>query len=150
MTEPKHTSHAIVSFVSSLLPLYRPEYVAQETRARSLRDGTVIKPVAEPIEDEDGRVEVWWQGNSANATVEHGVFVARLALSDYVDFHSRGKPDTFKRQMEDLAEHFHLKTGETLADSEDPLLSLLEALFKGVEKMGPTALPALLRKGVGF
>lgn len=133
------------------MPLYRAEHVGQETWARSQRDGTIIKPIHEPSDDEDGRVEVWWQGDKERSSIEKGVFMIELVLSDYVDFHCRGKPDKYRQEMAYLSEHFRLKTGVSLGSSDDdPLLAFLELASKAVDKLGPAALLALLRKITGL
>jgi hypothetical protein len=150
MGDTNQISQGVVSFISALLPLYRAEYVDREIWARSLRDGTVIKPISEPIEDEDGRVEIWWQGDKNKTTIEHGVFLVRLVLSDYVDFHSRGKPEAYNMQMQHLTQHFYLKTGKQLGEPEDSLVSLLEVVSKALDKLGPPALLEILRKTIGL
>lgn len=143
-------STAIVTFIGHLLPIFIEEPVQGVFCARDLRDGTLVRPVAEPVEDEDGRVEIWWQGDPARQTVVQGVFFARLALSDYVEFHSRGKPDRYRSEIEHLVEHFRLKTGQGLALPEDPLLELIEAFSKGLDKLGMAALLAAIKKTIGF
>lgn len=151
MPDRNRTSKAIVAFIGALLPLYRAEYVGREVWARSQRDGTLIKPIDEPPDDEDGRVEVWWQGDQARSSVEKGVFIVELVLSDYVDFHCRGKPDRYRQEIVHLSDHFQRKTGVALGHSDDdPLLAFLEFASKALGKLGPAALLALLRKVTGL
>jgi hypothetical protein len=130
-------SASIVSFISKLLPLYIEELVDGVFCARSLRDGTLIRPVEEPPEEEDGRVEIWWQGDPAHSCEVQGIFVVRLGLSDYVAFHSRSAPQRYAMQMRQLVEHFELKTGRSLGvDDDDGMLELLALAGKLIKELG--------------
>ncbi|HZZ93006.1 MAG TPA: hypothetical protein VFE23_10610 [Usitatibacter sp.] len=144
------SSQRIVSFIGSLLPLYVPESHDKNYCARSLRDGTLVMPMAETPEDEDGWVRVHWQGDRARATPVQGIFLVRLALSDYVDFMSRGKPERYIKEFAALAEHFELKTSRTLAQPEDWVVQFMEATSAGIEKLGKEGLIALIKKAVGL
>lgn len=55
-------SHRIVGFISNLLPLYIHDEVDGVWCARSLVDGTLIVPMDEPEDYEEGFVTIHWQG----------------------------------------------------------------------------------------
>jgi hypothetical protein len=139
-----------VSFISKLLPLYIEEPVDGVFCARSLRDGTLIRPVEEPPEDEDGRVEIWWQRDAAHSYVVQGIFVVQLALSDYVAFHMRSAPQRYAVQMRQLAEHFELKTGRSLGvDDGDGMLELVALTGKLLKELGVPGAIEVLKKIAG-
>jgi hypothetical protein len=84
-------SHRIVAFISNLLPLYINDEVDGVGCARSLVDGTVILPMNEDEDHEDGFVTVYWQGDSTRSTIVQGVFIASYAVAKYVELHSQIK-----------------------------------------------------------
>jgi hypothetical protein len=66
-------SHRIVAFIANLLPIYTHALIDDRHCARSLIDGTLILPLEEPEEDEEGWVEVHWQGDPARRTEVQGI-----------------------------------------------------------------------------
>jgi hypothetical protein len=148
--EVSASSQAIVSFIASLLPLYVPTWHDGKYCARSIRDGTLVIPVAETPEDEDGWVQVVWQGEPHRATAVQGIFLVEVALSDYVQFVTRGKPERYSKKFEELAQHFHVKTGRSVLEAEDWLVRVLEAASAGAEKLGKEAVVVLIKKAVGL
>jgi hypothetical protein len=143
-------SASIVNFISKLLPLYVQEQYNGKLCARSLRDGTLVCPVNEPPENEDGRVEVIWNYDPKRATIANGVFVAQLAISDYVSFHCRSNGQQFDGYLQHLSEHFKLKTGVPLEfDDQSGLLQLIRWMNKLVGKLGAQAAIEALKRVVG-
>jgi hypothetical protein len=149
-SEVSASSQAIVSFIASLLPLYVPAWHDGKYCARSMRDGTLVIPVAETPEDEDGWVRVCWQGELQRGTAVQGIFLVEVALSDYVQFMTRGKPERYSKKFEELAEHFNLKTGRSMLEGEDWLVRVVEAASAGAERFGKEAVVALIKKAVGL
>jgi hypothetical protein len=128
-------SLAIVKFIGSLLPLYVPEHSERGFCVYCLRDGSLIRSVEEPVEDENGRIEIWWQGDQERRSVVSGAIYTQLALSEYVAFHARGNPERFAEQLRYLSEHFQLKTGASLGNPYDDEAPPFELIGKLVEKL---------------
>lgn len=143
-------SQAIVQFIDHLHPLYMPDQVNGGWCARSLSDGTLICPVDEDEDNENGFVSVHWQGDAGRQTVVQGVYMASLAVARYVELHHIAENATGTRnEMERLSHHFTVKTGESLI-FESPGSGLLEMVVKAVGKVGETAVMEILKKQVGL
>lgn len=108
-------------------------------------------PVDEDREDENGFVDVAWRGNEANATLVPGLLLAELAIGEYVRFHSLAKPERAADELAHLAEHFRLKTGESLRLEEGhvPLLEMLGAMSRLIDKLGPAAALEAIKRLLG-
>jgi hypothetical protein len=143
-------SQAIVQFIDHLHPLYIHDEVDGVACARSLTDGTLILPLDEPEENENGLVAVHWQGDSSRQTVVQGVYMASLAVARYVELHHMAENAKGTRdEMERLSHHFTVKTGESLV-FESPDSGLFELVAKAVGKVGEAAVMEILKKQVGF
>jgi hypothetical protein len=143
-------SQAIVQFIGHLLPLYIEDQVEGVWCARSLSDGTLICPIDEADDDENGFVTVYWQGDPARQTVVQGVFMASLAVAKYVELHHMAENAKGTRnEMEHLSQHFTVKTGQSLT-FESPDSGLLALVGKAVGKVGEAALIEILKKQVGL
>ena len=143
-------SHRIVQFIGGLLPLYIEDQVDGVWCARSLTDGTLICPVEEMEEHENGWVTVHWQGDPARQTMVQGVFIASLAVAKYVELHHMAeKAKGTREEMERMASHFAFKTGESLT-FEAPDSGLMELVLKAVGKVGEAAVAEILKKQVGL
>jgi hypothetical protein len=144
------SSQRIVDFVGHLLPLYVQEQVNGKWCARSLEDGTLLLPVEEEEDEEDGFIQIWWQGDSARKTDVIGAFYASLAIAKYVDLHHTGTYAREKRPaMEHLSNHFTVKTGASLT-FEMPEDHLLPLIGRAVSKLGESVVIDLLKKQVGL
>ena len=143
-------SQRIVHFIGGLLPLYIEDQVDGVWCARSLTDGTLICPFEETGEFENGFVTVHWQGDPARQTVVQGVFIASLAVAKYVEMHHMAERAKGTRdEIEGMAQHFNIKTGESLT-FEAPDSGLLELMDKAVNKAGQTAVIEILKKLAGL
>lgn len=139
-------SQATVGFIARLLPLYIEERRGKLWCARSLRDGTLLVPQEEPLDDDqEGWVCVHWQGDPDRQTIVKGVFLARLALVEYVVFHGAGRPERIKGELEHLAHHFELKTGSSLGiDEQEPIEELIRQTMRLADKLSiPAAIAAI-------
>jgi hypothetical protein len=143
-------SQRIVNFIGGLLPLYIEDEIDGVWRARSLNDGTLICPVEEMEECEDGFVTVYWQGDPARQTRVQGQFIASLAVAKYVELHHLAENAKGTREeIEHLANHFTVKTGASLTfESLDS--GLLKLVVKAVGKVGEVAVIEILKKQVGL
>lgn len=129
-------SQRIDDSVGHLLPLYVQEEVNGKWCVRSLDDGTLVLPVEENEDEENGWIQVWWQGDSKRATDVIGVFYASLAIATYVDLHHTDTHAKEKRPaMEHLSDHFAVKTGASLT-FEMPEDNLLPLVGRAVSKLG--------------
>ena len=143
-------SAAIVQFIDHLHPLYMHEQVNGVWCARSLSEGTLIFPMDEPDENENGFVTVHWQGDAARQTVVQGVYIASLAVARYVELHHLAETAKGTRgEMERLSHHFTVKTGETLI-FEAPDSDLFALVAKVVSKAGESVVIDLLKKQIGL
>jgi hypothetical protein len=143
-------SQAIVQFIDHLHPLYIHDQVNGVWCARSLSDGTLICPVEEDEDNENGFVSVHWQGDTSRQTVVQGVYMASLAVARYVELHHMAENAKGTRdEMERLSHHFTFKTGESLT-FESPDSGLLEIVVKAVGKVGETAVMEILKKQIGL
>jgi hypothetical protein len=143
-------SQAIVQFIDHLHPLYIHDQVDGVWCARSLSDGTLICPVEEDDDNQNGFVSVHWQGDPSRQTVVQGVYMASLAVARYVELHHMAENAKGTRdEMERLSHHFTFKTGESLI-FESPDSGLLEMVVKAVGKVGETAVMEILKKQIGL
>ncbi|WP_374438351.1 hypothetical protein [Pseudomonas panipatensis] len=147
------SSQAFVNFIASLMPLYQHELVQDRSCARSLRDGTLLLPQHQSDESlDDDWITVWWQGDPQRASTVDGTQLASIALVDYVQFHSAGKPPQHAAALLDhLSQHFTVKTGGHLylpyAEEE---LQALEKVLKVVKHYGPDLAWEGLKKSLGL
>jgi len=143
-------SHAIVSFIANLLPLYDSAEAGGVWGARSLADGTLILPLEGDGEEEDAFVTVHWQGDPQRSSVVQASFLASLAVARYVElrFMAESSKDT-KSEMERLAQHYKFKTGDSLC-FEAPSSDLAELLGKAVSKVGEAVVTEALKKILGM
>lgn len=138
-------SHRIVQFIGGLLPLYVEEQVDRVLCARSLSDGTLICPVDEPAENENGFVTVCWQGDRARQTEVQGVFMASLAIARYAELHHLAQgAKGVREEVERLSHHFTVKTGESLT-FEQPDSELWELIGEAVKKAGEAGVMELIK-----
>jgi hypothetical protein len=144
-------SHRIVDFISKLLPLYIHEEVEGVWCARSLVDGTLILPMDEPDDYEEGFVTVHWQGDSSRVTTVQGIFIASYAVTKYVELHTLAErsKDT-NSEMIRLAHHFTVKTGKSLSFDIEDNSELFQLISKAVSKVGQASLIELLKKSIGL
>lgn len=144
-------SQAIVQFIGNLLPLYTQEEIDGVWCARSLTDGTVVMPVAadEEAGDEDGFVELRWQGDANRKTIVQGVFFATNALVQYVQLHRVGATaQQTKMMLEDLAHHFTIKTGAALY-LDSVKTDTADLLRKAIAKVGESVVTEAIKKTIG-
>lgn len=144
-------SHRIVDFISKLLPLYIHDEVNGAWGARSLVDGTLILPMDEPEDHENGLVTVHWQGDTSRATIVQGVFLASYAVTKYVELHKlAGKVKDPKDEMLRLAHHFTVKTGTSLSFDMDDDSELFRLIGKAVARVGQESVIELIKKSIGL
>lgn len=145
-------SNRIVQFISGLIPVYTHEEIGGIWCARSLVDGTLICPVEEPEANENGLVNVYWQGDSTRQSMVIGSFVASCAVAKYIEIHGIGRnvQDT-GAELRYLAHHFTLKTGgELVFEMEEEDSRLLQVLEKAIKKIGQEAVTEIIKKTVGL
>lgn len=143
-------SQRIVQFIDHLHPLYMHDQVDGVWCARSLTDGTLIIPVDEPEDEENGFVTVHWQGDPTRQSMILGVYMASLAVARYVELQHMATDSKHTRgEMERMSSHFTVKTGETLIFGS-PNSGLLEVMTKAVGKLGEAAVIEILKKQVGL
>lgn len=109
---PDGKSAAIISFLANLMPVFVGEHRDGIYCARSVQDGTIILPINEPAEEEQGTVRVHWQGDERRESDINGSDVAALALDRYVRLHGAGaSEDAIAAELWFMVEHFRRKTG---------------------------------------
>lgn len=149
----ERTSQRYVNFIANLMPLYQHEQVSEQWCARSLRDGSLLVPQQEIDEGlDDHWVTVWWQGDRGRTSEVDGTQLASIALVDYVQFHSAGKPpEHLTGLLEQLNQHFTFKTGGSLylpyADEE---LQAFGKVLDTVKHYGPDLAWEALKKSLGL
>lgn len=144
-------SHRIVNFISGLLPLYIHDEVGGVWCARSLVDGTLILPMDEPEDHENGLITVHWQGDSSRATVVQGVFLASYAVAKYAELHNIAeKSKDTKEVIRHFAHHFTVKTGGSLSFEMEDDSELFPLLGKAVSRLGQAAVIELIKKSMGM
>lgn len=144
-------SHRVVDFIAGLIPLYIHEQVDGVWGARSLVDGTLILPIDEDEDSEDGYVTVRWQGDPMRTTVVQGTYMASYAIAKYVELHSivETNKDT-KKEMSLMIHHFEIKTGESLIFHVADDSELFSLLGKAVGKVGREVVIEVIKKQIGL
>lgn len=144
-------SHRIVAFIGGLLPLYTHEHVGERYGARSLVDGTLILPLDEPEEDEDGRVEVYWQGDSTRRSEIAGAFLASVAVAKYAELHAIPEASATKARYAHMSQHFTFKTDAyLLLEEPDPESAVAEMLKEASKLLGKEAVKEIVKKAIGL
>lgn len=144
-------SHRIAGFISKLLPLYIEEEVDGVWCARSLVDGTLILPMEEDEDNENGFVTIRWQGDPSRTTIVQGVFIASYAVAKYVELnHLAERAKNTKDEMRRLAHHFTVKTGAYLSFEMDDDSELFPLIGKAVSRLGQEAVIELIKKQIGL
>ena len=144
-------SQSIVNFISGLLPLYIEEFTEGVWCARSLIDGTLILPLEESEEYENGMVKVYWQGDSSRETVVPGEYIASQAIVRYVELRNIAEKSKETRdEMRHFANHFKFKTGETLCFDMDEDSELFPWIERAVSRLGKEAVIEILKKQIGL
>ena len=144
-------SQDIVGFISNLMPLYIHDQVNGVNCARRLSDGSLICPIA-PIDEDDENefVTILWQGNTERKTELQGIYIASLAVAQYVELHHMTATLEEKRvRMEHMSNHFTVKTGQSLI-FETPDQDLMRLVGKASSKVGKEVVTEVLKKLVGF
>lgn len=149
----KRLSQSIVDFIGGLYPLYIHDEQGSVSCARCLQDGTLILPVEEDDDNENGDVEIHWQGDPARKTITRGAYVASVAVARYSEL--RAVAESTKHvaypEMSHLAQHFTVKTGELLIfDMPDEDAEFFEWIGRGVSKLGKDVLIDLIKAKVGL
>lgn len=148
----KRLSLAIVDFIGGLYPLYMQDGDGPTTCARCLQDGTLILPVEEDDDNENGDVEIHWQGDPTRKTITRGAYIASIAVARYSELRAIAESSKHLAypEMTHLAHHFTVKTGETLVfDMPDEDAELFGLIGKGISRLGKEALIAILRAKLG-
>ena len=146
-------SERVVGFIASLMPLYTGQNIEGGWCAVSLMDGTVIAPVTQLGDDEEGDwVVVYWQGDRSRRTEVQGSLVASQALLRYIELRGIGRSaDELRQERDDLAEHFAFKTGASLYLAEGYEESELQRMLrKAISKFGPAFVMTAIRKTFGL
>lgn len=145
-------SHRIVGFLAGLFPLYEHATVeGHSIAARSLVDGTLILPVYEEEDNENGFVMVHWQGDQNRSAEVRGEFLASIAVVRYIELHAVASDKRTRAEYEHLAQHFTHKTDGSLAlDSDDGGAEAFALLGRLIEKSGTSVAIGLLKKAIGL
>lgn len=149
----KQSSQRYVDFIGNLMPLYQQEQVHDQRCARSLRDGSLLIPRLEIEENQDDHwVTVWWQGDCKRSSEVDGTQLASIALVDYVQFHSAGKPEeAISCLLEQLNQHFTFKTGGSLyLPYAGEQLQAFGKVLSTVKRYGPDLAWDVLKKSLGL
>ncbi|ALN18765.1 hypothetical protein HN51_11185 [Ectopseudomonas mendocina] len=137
-----------VHFLGNLIPLLTHDYVENIACARSLHDGTLIRPMeaADQFDrDSDEWVTIWWQGDrNRSSDVLAGIAAANL-INEFVQLQSLGKPPEYaKHLLILLSRHYHRKTGQNIFLRDDA--SVLCAVVEDAKRYWPDRVWDLLRK----
>lgn len=146
-------SERVVSFIANLIPLYNSEQVGDVWCARSLTDGTLIKPVPMEEGEEDAWVDVLWQGDESRTTRVLSFLIASNAIARYAELHTAfSHPKSAARfEAQRMAEHFTFKTGQSVVfDAPDADEELLYWLREGARHLGKDTIISLLKKSIGL
>lgn len=144
-------SHRIVAFIAGLRPLYTHEFVGDRIGARSLVDGSLILPLDEDEEDENGTVEVFWQGDPARRSEVRGVALASVAVAKCLELQAIPFAPATKAEYAHLSQHFMFKTDEALVLQEpDPESAITEMLKGASKRLGKEALLEIIKKAIGL
>lgn len=147
------TSQRYVDFIANLMPLYQHEKVNSQRCARSLRDGSLLVPQQEIDNSlDDHWITVWWQGACDRTTDVDDTQLASIALVDYVQFHSAGKPSEYLAGLlGQLNQHFTFKTGGDLyLPYVDEQLHAFGKVLDTVKRYGPDLAWEALKKSFGL
>lgn len=141
----------IVAFIANLLPLYTHEIIDGRVCARSLVDGTLILPIAEEEEDENGRVELHWQGDASRRSEVLGSQLATLAVARYVELHAVPSSLTTKDGYAHMSQHFSVKTGGALMLEEASPENVVADMLKEASKLlGKEVVAGIVKKTIGL
>jgi hypothetical protein len=144
------SNQRIVAFIANLLPLYVGEQVEDQWCARSLVDGTLIVPLQGSEEHSDEFVSVLWQGDPQRRTEVQAVFIASLAVARYVELHhSASHSKVMRAEMQHMAHHFTVKTGDALVFDE-PGSDMMEVLERAVGRLGESVVIEVLKRAAGL
>lgn len=149
----KTPSERVVGFIANLLPLYDGERVGEVWCARSLSDGTLIKPVPDEEGIEDVWVDVLWQGDESRTSRILSFLIASNAIARYAELHTAfSHPKSVVRtEAQRMAEHFTFKTGQSLVfHTPDADEELLYWLREGAKRLGKDAIISVLKKNMGL
>lgn len=149
----KRLSQAIVDFIGGLYPLYMHDWDGPTTCARCLQDGTLILPVEEDDDNENGDVEIRWQGDAGRKTITRGTYIASLAIARYAELHAVAESTKHlgHPMMSHMAQHFTVKTGETLSfDVPDGDAEFLSWIARGASKLGKDVLIDIIKAKMGL
>lgn len=140
-------SQAVVQFIANLHPLYIGEVHEGMSAARCIEDGTLVLPVEEDEDDEDGRVRVCWQGIKPNSSELPGCAYASIAVQRYIALvYAAHGSEVQRAQLLALAEHFTHKTGLALYfDEPSEYAEMIKAARDLGKKIGMGALIGLLK-----
>lgn len=147
-------SEEIVRFIANLLPLYTHEIPDNVCFARSLTDGTLIKPIKfDDLDDnEQDKVLVCWQGDENRTSVVQGDFFVTPILERYVRLHGVGHDEeAVAYELHFMANHYTFKTGGRLylPQLPEPSHPLIRQTKK-VLKFGQGTLITLFTKNIGL
>ncbi|QHE88569.1 hypothetical protein [Hydrogenophaga sp. BPS33] len=144
------SNERIIAFIANLMPSYVGERVNGQWCARSLVDGTLILPFHGTEDASDEFVSVLWQGDPGRRTAVLAVYVASLAIARYVELHHIASHSKETRlEMQHMAHHFTVKTGEALVFDE-PGSDMMDVLGRAVGRLGEGAVLELLKRAAGF
>ncbi len=145
-------SQAVVQFISNLHPLYIGEVHEGVQAARCIEDGTLVFPVEEDEDYEDGIVRVCWQGIKPNSSELPGATYASIAVQRYVALvYAAHRPEVQRGQLLFFAEHFTFKTGLALHfDEPSELDEVFCKLIEMSKSAGSTALAVLVKSKLGI
>lgn len=145
-------SQTVVQFIANLHPLYIGEVYEGVQAARCIEDGTLVFPVEEDKDYEDGIVRVCWQGIKPNSSELPGATYASIAVQRYVALvYAAHRPEVQRAQLLFYARHFMVKTGLPLHfDEPSELDEVLCKLIEMSKSAGSTALAVLLKSKLGI
>lgn len=152
-TQTSELSGRIVNFVGSLYPLYGREQHEGLSAARNLKDGTLLLPVLEDVDNENGDVKVLWQGDPTRTTVTRGVYIATLAIAAYAELAALMGSKQIQQEYAEMADHFTGKTGESLCLANDGggrEKLVLEMLGDVSKRLGAQVTLELAKKAIGL
>jgi len=143
------TSARIVDFIGKLIPIYYSELWENRLCARSLCNGTLLLPIDEPFEDQNGLIKVHWQGDASRSSVVQGVFLAQLAIYQYAQLHTVHRPHALVGELTHLSSHFEVKTGVSLAMDLDDEKSARQLVADLTKRLGVQAIIEIAKKSAG-
>lgn len=129
---PNNTSQRIVSFLSKLAH-FQYNFEGNEYVAERITDGTVFLCPSNPENQENGLLEVYWQGDQKRRSMVEGTQVAEFEIITSVKhWVATGSMKDEQSEIEHLFQHFKYKTGTDLNFEKDDSFfpKSLEKLFK--------------------